>query len=78
MPIYEYVCTDCKEKFELLRPFSRADEDAECPKCQANAGRVLSRICCVTTNADGIPAAISGSGSSCATCGSSNCSTCAM
>ncbi|MFC1920432.1 FmdB family zinc ribbon protein [Chloroflexota bacterium] len=76
MPIYEYVCTDCKEKFELLRPFSRADEDAECPHCDKSAERVLSNFCCVTTNESGETSSIGGS--SCASCGSSSCATCAM
>ncbi|MFC1900452.1 FmdB family zinc ribbon protein [Chloroflexota bacterium] len=76
MPIYEYVCTDCKEKFELLRPFSRADEEAECPQCDNTAERVLSTICCITTNENGVTSSIAGN--SCSTCGSSSCATCAM
>ena len=39
MPLYEYVCTDCESKFELLRPFSRADEVAECPHCHQRVVR---------------------------------------
>jgi len=41
MPIYEYSCTDCGEKFELLH---RSDADApKCPACgSTNAGRLLS------------------------------------
>ena len=76
MPIYEYVCTECKEKFELLRPFSRADEDAECPQCNSKAERALSTICCLTTGENGETTSIAGS--SCATCGSSNCATCGL
>ena len=37
MPIYEYICPDCKTKFELMRPISRCAEPAECPKCKHQA-----------------------------------------
>ncbi len=36
MPIYEYECTDCKEKFEkFVRGFS-TELDVECPKCHGH------------------------------------------
>jgi len=35
MPIYEYVCEKCGEKFEKMRGFSDDDKDLNCPKCQA-------------------------------------------
>lgn len=38
MPIYEYICEDCSEKFELLKLSS--EEIAVCPKC---GGKRLSR-----------------------------------
>ena len=34
MPIYEYVCSDCDLKFELIRSLSQAEEGALCPRCQ--------------------------------------------
>jgi len=30
MPIYEYICDDCRSDFELL---VRSDEDPTCPTC---------------------------------------------
>ena len=43
MPIYEYECTQCKEKFELLHLTKADEETACCPKCQAaDVTRVLS------------------------------------
>ena len=33
MPMYEYECQGCGDKFELRRGFSDSDEDIECPKC---------------------------------------------
>ncbi|MEA1971364.1 MAG: zinc ribbon domain-containing protein [Thermodesulfobacteriota bacterium] len=33
MPIYEYICKDCGNKFELIRFASDSDSDIECPGC---------------------------------------------
>ena len=43
MPIYEYVCKDCGNKFELIRFASDNDSDIECPGCgEKNADKVVS------------------------------------
>ena len=43
MPLFRYICNDCKNDFELLQ--SRIDEPARCPKCgSANNTRQLNRI----------------------------------
>lgn len=34
MPIYEYVCVDCGEKFEKMVRFSEMDQSPDCPQCQ--------------------------------------------
>ena len=33
MPIYEYKCTECGEKFEKLVASFRSAAEADCPKC---------------------------------------------
>ncbi len=33
MPMYEYACRACQERFELFRPISERDETATCPRC---------------------------------------------
>jgi putative FmdB family regulatory protein len=33
MALYEYKCSGCEERFELMRSMSAADEPAECPEC---------------------------------------------
>ena len=38
MPIYEYVCGKCQNKFELMRPFSKSSDPADCPKCEKEGG----------------------------------------
>lgn len=35
MPIYEYVCRDCKEHFEVLTSSARSSETIKCPKCDS-------------------------------------------
>ena len=43
MPIYEYYCTDCDLKFELLKSI-KENQSAECPKCNKLAERQVSLI----------------------------------
>ena len=33
MPLYEYQCGSCGNRFELLRRIKDADDDVECPNC---------------------------------------------
>ncbi len=35
MPIYEYVCLDCKKKFSEVRPISAYKKAVKCPKCNS-------------------------------------------
>jgi putative FmdB family regulatory protein len=35
MPIYEYRCRTCGNKFEKLRRMADADLELECPDCQS-------------------------------------------
>ncbi|MBI4287284.1 MAG: zinc ribbon domain-containing protein [Chloroflexi bacterium] len=76
MPVYEYVCTGCSLKFELLKPMSQADNGATCPNCQKPGKRQMSTFASFSKSAGGASQPIAGGGSGCATCGSSSCSTC--
>jgi putative FmdB family regulatory protein len=43
MPIYEYECRSCKERFEVLQKMNEDNSQIRCPKCQAERPeRVLS------------------------------------
>jgi len=43
MPIYEYECKSCSEKFELRRGLNDSDSEVKCPRCGAeNPRRVFS------------------------------------
>ncbi|MDY6845419.1 MAG: zinc ribbon domain-containing protein [Thermodesulfobacteriota bacterium] len=43
MPIYEYECQKCNERFEILQKLSEDKNVVECPQCHTyNTQRVLS------------------------------------
>ena len=45
MPIYEYECPECGERFSRLRPMREMDAPTPCPRCQkAEARRVVSQF----------------------------------
>ena len=75
MPVYEYVCSSCKNQFELMRPFSKSNEDADCPRCRKAGKRVMSRCYSKTADASGSTQPLGGGGS-CASCGGGSCSGC--
>lgn len=65
MPMYEYMCMDCGERFEALRTTSERDESIACPECEKeNNLRVPSVVSGVSLKADsgGSGCAPSGSG----------------
>jgi len=41
MPIYEYRCDSCAEKFEVLTRFAERDSAQVCPSCESTKTRVL-------------------------------------
>ncbi len=76
MPIYEYYCSDCQNKFEKLCRMSQVDDAADCPKCKKSSKRVLSRFASFSKDSGGMTTPVAGGGGGCATCGSSNCTSC--
>lgn len=60
MPLYEYYCPQCQKRFELLRPMSRSDDPASCPKGHEGAQRVLSVFSSVSKGAGDETATIGG------------------
>jgi len=75
LPIYEYVCTKCENKFELLRSLSRAGEGAPCPGCNSLACRVLSTFAAFSKGSGESSEPVGGAGS-CSGCSATSCSTC--
>ncbi len=60
MPIYEYNCPFCREKFEKLQ--RRADEQPACPRCGKPAERSVSVFAGATDTAGSGCAGSAGSG----------------
>ncbi|OPY61155.1 MAG: Zinc ribbon domain protein [Syntrophorhabdaceae bacterium PtaU1.Bin034] len=71
MPIYEYNCQNCGDDFECI--VFRTDEPVSCPKCgnEAPTKKMSSFGFSV-----GSKFKSAGSGSGCAGCSSSDCSSC--
>lgn len=43
MPIYEYECRPCKERFERLLSYKESDKPQRCVKCGKEARKQVSR-----------------------------------
>lgn len=76
MPIYEYECCDCCEKFETL--VFRGDEAVHCPKCNSDKARRVMSVCGFKSGGDKGAASsrMSSGNSSCAGCTSGSCASC--
>jgi len=44
MPIYEYECGNCEEKFEMLRDINDSDGTVKCPCCGVKSARRLLSV----------------------------------
>lgn len=71
MPIYEFECNPCKDKFEILTSPSRISE-VKCPKCGgSDIRRIYSPFFSKTSSSSS-----SSHGSGCAQCASGHCGSC--
>jgi len=69
MPIYEYVCQDCDEKYEKLVRSLSAKVELTCPECGSHdAEKALSVFGAVGSDSTS-SASAGGFGSSAAACG---------
>jgi len=73
MPVYEYVCTTCRGRFEKLRSMDTAQETTPCPDCGTPAARALSVFAAFTRGDNGEMQAMSGGGCGCGTGGACAC-----
>ena len=46
MPIYEYVCRDCGDKFEKLIRAGADKPNVACPACESHAVERQISVCC--------------------------------
>ena len=74
MPLYEYICNDCRTKFDALRSINNADAPIACQDCQGeNTSRMLSLF---FAHSDG--RTITQSAPACTSCSTHACSTCGV
>lgn len=63
MPLYEYRCRECGERFEVLQRLGQGGEELSCPRCgEARPERVLSTFASTTGGREVAP---SGGGGCC-------------
>ena len=67
MALYEYLCRDCEESFELRRAMGDADREVACPSGHTNVRRKLSVFASVgaAAGAGAAPATGGGGGGCC-------------
>jgi putative FmdB family regulatory protein len=73
MPIYEYLCKDCGERFEMVRTMKDADMPIPCKTCHGNR---TQRTLSVFYAQSGSKVIAGGSNGGCAGCGGGNCASC--
>ena len=64
MPIFEYICTECRHQFEAL---VYGKEKAECPKCHTT--KLEAQLSVFAVSAKGSSASASPSSGACGSCG---------
>jgi putative FmdB family regulatory protein len=74
MPLYEYLCLDCKNRFDELRSMKDADATIPCKACSSeHTSRLISVF---NAQSGGRVVAGSSAASGCAGCSSSSCAGC--
>ena len=53
MPLYEYYCSSCSQRFERLRTMTAVADREACPQCGTVSPRVLSVFASVAKGSDG-------------------------
>ena len=79
MPIYEYICQDCGERFDALRSMREADAPIACGHCQSvHTTRQLSVFFAQSggRNASASAVSTSSSGCGCGGCSGGSCASC--
>ncbi len=74
MPIYEYTCNTCLNRFERMRPMTTSREASACPNCGSKAQRALSVFAAFARDSMGNMEPISGGGCGCGVGGACQCS----
>ncbi|MGB9672583.1 MAG: FmdB family zinc ribbon protein [Anaerolineales bacterium] len=73
MPIYEYICENCHQKFDSLRPIRDADAPISCKHCQSTQTHRVLSVFFAQSNGKTIAGGDMGG---CSTCRGGNCASC--
>ncbi len=47
MPLYEYICSKCKETFTVLQKVGSSEQDTTCPRCGSReVKKLVSSFAC--------------------------------
>jgi putative FmdB family regulatory protein len=65
MPIYEYICQDCGEKYDKFVRSSLAKVELECPKCGSAKGKKAFSVFGLRGDAGGSSVAAASSAAAC-------------
>jgi len=66
MPLYEYQCEQCGDRFERLMSLTEAARRSKCPKCGSKSVRkLMSAVASISSKRDGA--------SECPTCTTGTC-----
>ncbi len=71
MPLYEYACTTCKDKFERLASMSESTDTATCPDCGGRGLRALSAFASFSRGIEGGMQPVAAGGGGMCACGGS-------
>ncbi len=72
MPLYEYLCLDCRKEFDALRSMSEADAPIRCTHCRSE--RTSRKISLFSAHSGG--KIVAGSAHKCSSCFGGVCATC--
>jgi putative FmdB family regulatory protein len=75
MPIYEYVCSDCQTKFEVMRPMSQLSKPVACEHCHSKKTRRAMSLFSASSGGKPVTGTAS-SGGGCGGCSGGSCSGC--
>jgi putative FmdB family regulatory protein len=75
MPLYEYACLDCNERYEELRTSASADSSAPCTTCGGSRVKRLLSVFATRTGSGtgGTMVAAGGGGGGCGCGGNCSC-----
>ena len=73
VPVYEYFCKSCDDKFEVLQPMTKLVAVMDCPEGHVGAQKVLSMFATVSTVPSSQAFDASCGSTQAAGCGADNC-----